>query len=1130
MSLRKMNSINVTRFGMAALLSCFLIFATSMMFAQGAGFGSITGVVQDSTGAVVSGAKVVVDNASKGIHREMETSSAGVFNAPALVPASGYTVKVTKSGFTDYLVNDVVVEVGNSVDLRATLKVGAAGTEVQVTGEAPTVDFSKTDTSAVVDSKQIMDLPINGRRVDAFVLLTPGVTNDAAFGLLSFRGNPGGNSFLTDGIDTTNSYYDENAGRTRTYNISQDAVQEFQVVSSNYAAEFGKASGGVINTVTRSGSNAYHGSAYDFWRNRTLNATDITTKTSATGLYPNGINPPEWRHQAGLSIGGPIKKDKLFFFFNGELFRRNAPIVSSNISAGAGNNVFDGAGNIKATTVGTTNQACVPGGLLKLPSGVTNVPGPTQAQCDAASAYIISRAIPQLIPRTMDNNILFGKIDWHPTEKDSVSLSSNYLDFRSPNGIQTQLSLTTGNAVGNNADTNVFDRTGRASWTRIITPNAINEFRFGIFKDRQIDTASLNLIPTFGAAGPAPAALTVNSVSNLGFATNYPRVNPSELRIQFADNVSWTKGKHSLKFGVDFSHLEDFVQSMANQYPTYSYSPVSNGQTGVTFNGTPNSTITANALTLLAVDFNGTTASGKQAYSSYSQTAGNRQVDLNLWEESLYAQDEWHITPKLTLSPGIRFEHTSIPQPTICNPAFPGTCNIPNKSSNVAPRLGFAYALNDKTAIRGGYGIFYNRYATSALENLLVSNGVYQNSYSYSISASTASALACLPSFPLVEPFNWAPAGACGKTLSPGILFADPNYRNAYSQQGDLAVEREIMKNVSLSVSYVWSRSLHIPVSYDTNVSTPTQSLTYRILDASGNVASTYTTPVYTAFNPAYNNPVFVTASNPAGNYQGRVSVLQAAANSYYNAALVDLKFRRSNWFQGDVAYTYAHTIDTLGSNGFAPTFGSTTPSSYANANYVGDKGSSNLDRRHNLVLNYAFTPKFMSDDSKLGKYVVNGWQLSGLTTFASSQPLVPTVSGTLSIPASAAATLGFSSVVSGFSINGLGGSSRVPFESTSALNVGAIYRTDARISKTFPITERVNVTLGFEAFNVFNTLIPSGRDAAQYTVSVPASGAANFGFGVLTPRSSYGALTTTQITPDGTTARRAQALIRINF
>jgi hypothetical protein len=1115
----------------------------AFLFAQGAGFGAVSGVVEDASGAVVSGAHVTLDNPSKGIHRETDTTSSGNFTFQSLVPASEYTVKVTKAGFADYVVKSITVEVGNSVDIRAAMQVRTAGTEVEVTGVAPTVDFSKSDTSFVVGSKQLLELPINGRRVDAFVALSPGVSNDGAFGLLSFRGNPGGNNFTTDGVDTTNSYYGENAGRTRTYNISQDAVQEFQVVTSNYAAEFGKAAGGVVNTVTRSGSNAFHGSAYEFFRNRTLSAIDRTT---VNGLQPSGINPPEWRHQAGLSIGGPIKKDKLFFFFNGELFRRNAPIVSSNIGAGAGNNVFDGSGNVLpgntngSNTLAKTHQTCVPGGLLKLPSNVQNIPGPTQAQCDAAVAYVTSRVIPQLIPRHMDNNLAFGKIDWHPTDKDAVSFSGNYLDFRSPNGIQTQLSLTNGNAIGNNADTNVFDRTGRASWTRILSPRAINEFRFGLFKDRQIDPASTDLIPDFGGTS-ATAALTVNSVSNLGYATNYPRVNPSELRYEFSDNFSWTKAKHTMKFGGTFSHLEDFVQSMAGQYPTYTYSPVTGGQTGVTFNGQTGQTITASALTLLAVDFGGGTAPGKQAYSSYAQTTGNRQVDFALWETSLFAQDEWHITPKFMLTPGIRFEHSGVPQPTVCNPKFPGTCRIPDDHNNsVAPRLGFSLALDSKTALRGGYGIFFNRYITSSIENLIVTNGLYQNTYNYSISAQTASALACLPTFPQVNPFDWAPSGACAKTLNPGILYADNSYRPSYSQQANIALEHELTRNVSLSMSYVWSRSLHLPVSYDTNVADPTKTLTYHVLDSTGAIdaSKTFTLPIYTSFNSAYNDPAYITSTNPNGNYLGRVSVLQSGANSYYNAALMTLKYRGSKWFQGDVNYTWGHTIDW--GVGFAPTFGSTTPSSFVNRDYSGDKGSSQLDRRHTVVVNYVVAPKLMNGNNAFAKYVANGWQIAGVTTFASSQPAAPTVSGTFSIPSAAASTIGFSSVVSGFSINGLGGSSRVPWESTSLINVGAAYRTDARLSKVFPVTERVNVILGFEAFNIFNHLIPTGRDNAQYTVSVPSDKYLdpptntvlnpNFGFGVLTPRTSFKSLSLTQVTPDGTTARRAQAVIRINF
>ncbi len=305
------------------LFICFGVIASCPLLAQSSGFGSVSGLVKDATGAAIPAAKVTVQNASKGIRRDLESNEAGAFSAPALVPASGYIVTVSKPGFTTSETREITVAVGETVTLNPVLAVSSSATQVDVTSEAPTIDETKVDVSQVITSRQILDLPINGRRVDSFVLLGPGVTTDGSFGLLSFRGNPGGNTFLTDGNDTTNSFYDENAGRTRTYNIAQDAVQEFQVVTSNFLAEYGRASGGVVNTVTRSGGNEVHGTAYWFFRNRTLNATDPTSR---------GLNPQDWRHQAGASVGGPIKKDKLFYFFNGELQRRYNPIVSSNLA------------------------------------------------------------------------------------------------------------------------------------------------------------------------------------------------------------------------------------------------------------------------------------------------------------------------------------------------------------------------------------------------------------------------------------------------------------------------------------------------------------------------------------------------------------------------------------------------------------------------------------------------------------------------------------------------------------------------------------------------------------------------------------------------------------------------------
>ncbi len=359
--------------------------STALLSAQSvAGLATISGVVRDSSGAVVPKAKVTVANEGKGIRRALETNDAGVFNAPALVPSPGYAVTVNMDGFAPFERREMQLQVGMNLNLDIVLQVSSAATQVDVLAEAPLVESTKTGVSQVVNDRQITNLPINGRRVDSFVLLSPAVVADGTFGLVSFRGIAGGNAFLTDGNDTTNQFYNENAGRTRiTTQISQDAVQEFEVLSNGYSAEYGRASGGVINTVTRSGGNAVHGTGYWFFRNRSLNARDP---------YSN-FNPPEVRHQAGGSIGGPIKKDKLFYFFNAETTRRKFPLIASLTRPP----LFDANGNFAGTCTAT------------------------QAQCDAALKFLGRQF--QVLDRTANSELGFLKLDWRPTDKHAISAS-----------------------------------------------------------------------------------------------------------------------------------------------------------------------------------------------------------------------------------------------------------------------------------------------------------------------------------------------------------------------------------------------------------------------------------------------------------------------------------------------------------------------------------------------------------------------------------------------------------------------------------------------------------------------------------------------------------------------------------
>src|SRR5215472_9017508 len=304
----------------SGLMASLLVLISAPAFAQSAaGLAVVSGVVRGPSGEVVPHATVVIASLSQGDIRTVTTNSGGIFAAPALVPGSGYTVTVTAPGFAAYEATDLNLQVGQDLNLNVTLSVGGTIAIVNVNSTDATVQDTKTDVSQVIDSQQIQDLPINGRRVDSFVLLTPGVTNDSYFGLLTFRGVAGGNSFLVDGNDTTEQFYNENAGRTRIASqISQDAVQEFQVVSANFSAEYGRAMGGVVNTVTRTGSNGLHGTAYWFFRNRTLDARDRYA----------AFDPDEVRHQAGASVGGSLIKNKLFYFVNADVTRRDFPIVS----------------------------------------------------------------------------------------------------------------------------------------------------------------------------------------------------------------------------------------------------------------------------------------------------------------------------------------------------------------------------------------------------------------------------------------------------------------------------------------------------------------------------------------------------------------------------------------------------------------------------------------------------------------------------------------------------------------------------------------------------------------------------------------------------------------------------------
>jgi hypothetical protein len=1011
------------------------------MFGQGsAGLGAVSGSVRDASNAAVPGATVVVSNEAKGIKRTVTTTEAGVFAVPALVPSAGYSIKVTKEGFTEYEVKDFDITVGQTVDFRVALQVGGAVTKVDVTAEAPLVENTKSGVTSTVGQDQIIELPINGRRVDSFVLLTPAVTNDGEFGLISFRGVAMGNSFLTDGNDTTESFYNENAGRTRIGSqISQDAVQEFQVLSNGFTAEFGRAMGGVINTVTKSGQNDMHGTAYWFFRNRTLEATD---------RYAGGYNLPEWRHTAGGSLGGALKKDKLFYFVNFDFTDRNFPALNRIVN----NSLTDPTGN----SIPASN--CVPNATT----------GPTQAQCTAAINFI-QKQMNVLVPRSYKQDLGFAKLDWHLNDRNTVSLDMNVMHWRSPHGIQTQAVLTGGAALGNNGNSTVEDRYGKVSWTSVVTPNSVNELRFGWFKDRLSDPGASDLFP----AETGATYITVAG-STVGAAQAYPRTYPSENRFQIVDNYSWTKGAHTTKFGVDFSTTQDWMNQLFNGNGSYSYTN----------------------LLAFAKDFTGNTT-GQKNYSTYSQQFGNPIQNIRTTDINFYAQDTWKLSPRLTFNYGLRYEKTWVPQPTVVNPDYPATGYINSPSKDFAPRLSLSYSINDRTVVRAGYGIFYARLHGNMLDTLYLGNGKYQTSISINNTQAGAPV------------FNGVLASASGfpaGTVSLNV--SDPHLRAPYTQQGTLAIDHQLTRDLAITASYIWTRGIGLFTQRDLNLGAPTsQAYTYIIQDAAGNNVGTYSTPL------------FIFANKPDPRY-GKILQVENGAQSWYNALAIQLEKRFSHSFQMQLNYTWSHAIDDGNEQGASWNVASNFNNALFNGNYPLDKGSSTLDQRHRMSLNFIWSPKTTST-SAFAKNVINGWQLSAITTLASAHPASATVNSPST--STGAEFAGISLFYA--TLNGSGGSTRVPFLPYDSLDIDQIYNVDARITRKFDLTERVKLNLGFEAFNAFNTIHNTSIQTAAYSVSgnvlkpVLTNGVSHVGDG-----------SASQGFPDGTNARRMQATLRITF
>jgi Carboxypeptidase regulatory-like domain/TonB dependent receptor-like, beta-barrel len=750
------------------VLSLFL--AAGFASAQTAGTTNVEGVVTDSTGAVLPGVSVVVRNMDTNVVRETTTDSGGRYRAGALQPGR-YEVSVSLSGFESKRTGDVPAHVGDTATVDFQLRPAGMAEEVTVTGESPLVDNTRTDVSNVVSRTAIENLPINGRRWENFVLLSPGVTNDGGFGLVSYRGISGlYNNNTVDGVDNNQAFFSEARGRTRaSYTISQAAIREFQVGISNFSAEFGRAAGGTVNAVTKSGTNEVSGEAFYFLRDDSFQSKDPFAS----------FKPSEKRQQFGASVGGPLKKDKAFFFINYDQQLRNFPYF------------------VRTSSPTFTSQPCT-------------APG-----CAATLNWIAAETGPA-VPREGNNRILLGKVDIALNKDHNLSLQYNRHRWRAPNGIRTP--AINFNAASDNGLDIVRTDFGLLTLNSVLGPRFLNELRLQLGRDFEAQEPNVR----------GPGTSVTNGFS-FGMPNFLPRPKyPDEKRYQFLDNVSFYRGNHSIKIGADINYVREDIINLFQGGGIYSYANLQN----LASDCPPAAT---GCVPLQDATTGRHYTSFTQAFDLRPGLAGD--AFFTTTDYNFFVQDNWKVTKELMLNLGLRYEYQQLPQPGKAkvkgivftgNPAFPASTHFNQDKNNFGPRLGFTYDVGARheTVVRGGFGVYYGRTSNSVLFTALTNNAVTTATYVFNPSTAGAPAypavLSAPPSIPGTRPSI--------STLSPGL-------QRPEIYMGDFTVERSLGHDVTVSASYLFSKGKKLPLFIDTNLPGPNAQVTY--VGPSGSVLGT---------------------------------------------------------------------------------------------------------------------------------------------------------------------------------------------------------------------------------------------------------------------------------------------------
>jgi hypothetical protein len=1029
----------IIKFSFAGLL---VLAFCAISFAQSTTTGAIGGVVTNPNKEVVPGSAVSVKNLETNKEETATTDDTGRFKVANLQPGR-YSVTVNSAGFSPMTNENVIVEVGRETPLEVVLSVGPVTGSVDVSAEAPVINTTQQDFSTNINQTSINELPINGRRWSNFALLTPGAVPDGTFGLISFRGISGLlNNNTIDGGDNNQAFFAEERGRTRiSYSISQAAIREFQVNTSSYSAEYGRSAGGVVNAITKSGTNDFHGGVFYYQRNNKWGARNplAVRQEQINGVFtPVGFKPKDVRHQFGGTIGGPIVKDKAFFFFSYDQQKRNFPGLSV-----FGQNGFLNLSNANRTAL--------------LARGLTNT------QINNTLDFLASLSGP--VERTGDQKLFLPKVDWVINDKNTFTVSYNRLRWDSPAGVQTQATNT--RAIDNFGDDFVEIDALNVKLASTLTPTLLNEFRFqwGRDKETQFSQPPVAGEPTNAVNGRSPQTILVGSTTfSFGMPEFLDRAAfPDETRWQFADTVTMTSGNHTVKFGGDINWVKDDINNLRFIGGEFNYTGATTGLADfivdyVNFRSNGAIRVLANDTNLqgrcVSAQSPGVFRQAGKCYAgNFNQGFGVLGLTMKTQDFNYFIQDDWRVTPRFTLNLGVRYEYQRNPDPVNVNALLPQTANRVSDKNNFGPRIGFAYDLTGdaKTSLRGGWGIYYGRLINSTIYNALVNTGVgidrgqrqFTTSATNLPTACTAADPALdanncpfLPIYPNLLSASNPPVGA--------IQYFDDDFQLPQIHQWDFIFEREIGRNTVVSASYIGSFGNSLPNFVDTNLPAPTRTVALSVVGGPFG-GQTYLTPLFTGRRP--------------DTRFAQITEIRSDVSSKYHALVLQANRRLTNGLQFQTNYTLSRASD-LGQSSTTFTSNNLPFNAF---DQEGENGLSNFDRRQKFVASVVYSPNPFTDGA--AKAIFNGWTLAPILNAFSGQRVTGNISGSIN-PQS----FGFTSnQTPGGGVNGSGGSSRFALLPRNFFKQPNIWYVDARISRRFTLKEGINLEVLAEGFNVFN-------------------------------------------------------------